>query len=321
MAQRVTRTDVAISASTPASPPINLQPNVIRWVTEQNPTWTTSQINTEVANQMKLSQAQLDLLYLPTPPIGTTNDIRSRGTEVEVNVNPNRYWTIAGSVTDTQSTNLNVSKTLADWIALRMPVWTKIVDPSIDTPAEFAFDTVGGVNLNPNRLWWLHHYSATGQSPSENFQAFVAAPYGIIKAQEGKANPQVRRYAFRTSTAYQLAGISENKYLKATTVGGALRWEDKGAIGYYGVQSLPAIITDLDPNRPIYDKRHYYVDAFLSYRTKMWRDKVSATFKLNVRNLGENGRLQPVGAFPDGSIHTFRIIDPQQFMITAAFDL
>lgn len=37
-------------------------------------------------------------------------------------------------------------------------------------------------------------------------------------------------------------------------VGGAVRWEDHGAIGYYGVQKLPAVITDLDPKNPIYDR-------------------------------------------------------------------
>jgi hypothetical protein len=63
------------------------------------------------------------------------------------------------------------------------------------------------------------------------------------------------------------------------------------------------------------------VDLFASYRTKLWSDKIGATFKLNVRNLGENGRLQGVGAFPNGQIHTFRIVDPQQFILSATFDL
>jgi hypothetical protein len=88
-----------------------------------------------------------------------------------------------------------------------------------------------------------------------------------------------------------------------------------------GKQALPAIITELDPDRPIYDKSHTYIDLFASYKFKLWRDKVDAQVKLNVRNLGENGRLQPVAAFPDGTIHTFRIIDPQQFIISASFDL
>ncbi len=321
MSQRVTRTDVSISGATPASPPINLQPNVIRWVTTQNPTWSTDQVNTEVSKEMGLTQQQLNFLFLPNPPIGTTNDIRSTGTEIEINANPTKFWTITASATDTKSVNLNVSKTLADWINLRMPLWTTIVDPTINNPTAIALDTVNGVNNNPNHLWWLHHYSATGQSPSENFQAFVGAPYGIIKALEGKLNQQVRRYAFRGATNFALSGITDNKWLKNVNVGGALRWEDKGAIGYYGVQSLPAIITDLDPNRPIYDKAHYFVDAFVGYKTKLWNDKVEATFKFNVRNIGEKGRLQPIGAFPDGTIHTYRIIDPEAFIFSASFDM
>ena len=70
-----------------------------------------------------------------------------------------------------------------------------------------------------------------------------------------------------------------------------MRWEDKAGIGYYGVQPFPASITGLDPNRPIFDKAHYYVDAFVSYRLKLFANKVGATLQFNARNLGENGRL------------------------------
>lgn len=87
------------------------------------------------------------------------------------------------------------------------------------------------------------------------------------------------------------------------------------------MQTLPAIITDLDPSRPIYDKAHYYVDLFVAYKTSFWSDRILATFRFNVTNLGEQGRLQPVGAFPDGSISTYRIITPQQFSLTSSFDM
>ena len=308
MAQRVSRTDVAISGATPANPPINLQPNAVRWVTAQNPTWTADQINAEVAKEMGLTQGQLDFLFLPTPPIGTTNDIRSRGNEVEIFVNPSNFWTVSASVTDTKSTNLNVSKSLSDWIDQRMKIWTTIKDPTINPAVE------------PAQLWWTHRYAATGQTPQENFQAFVGAPYAVIKALEGKNNPQVRRYAFRASSSFQLAGLTDQRVLKKMSIGGALRWEDKGAIGYYGVQTLPAIITDLDASRPIYDKSHYYVDLFAAYKTTFWKDRIAATLQFNVRNLGETGRLQPVGAFPDGSISTYRIIDPQEFILSSSFE-
>jgi hypothetical protein len=326
VAGRVLRVDFQTTGAGNPTPFLNLHDNATRWVTFQNPGFTPDQVATEVERLTKFSAADTAYYSNANPPIAATTDIRSVGSELEINYNPNRNWTINASVTDTKSINTNVSKALVDWIDQRMPIWTTLVDPSIS-------DANAATEGNPGKLWWMHRYStltpagqpasfsATAATAQENFQAFVSAPFGIIRAQAGKSNPQIRRYSFRASTNYQLAGITENKWLKRVSVGGAVRWDDKAAIGYYGVQSLPAIITDLDVNRPIYDKARYYVDANIAYRTKLWSDKIGATFRLNVKNIGENGRLQPIGAFPDGTIHTYRIIDPQQFIFSASFDL
>ena len=116
-------------------------------------------------------------------------------------------------------------------------------------------------------------------------------------------------------------GLTDRALLKRFSVGGALRWEDKGAIGYYGVEQLPAVITELDPNRPIYDKAHLYMDAFVAYRTRLWNNKVGATIQFNVRNLQEGGKLQPISALPDGTPNAYRIVDPRQFILNVTFDL
>lgn len=325
MAGRVLRMDFLTLGAGNPTPILNLRDNALHWVAFQNPGWTSDQVATEVARITKFDATQAAYYSNPSPPIGATADVHSRGTEIEVNYNPNKYWTVSASATKNETINENISAALVKWIDERLPVWTSLVDPSIRDADAIA-------EGNPNKLWWLHRYSAapvsganasysaTAQNAAENYQAFIGAPFAIIRAQEGKASPQIRKYNFRASTRYQLAGLSDNKFLKKMNVGGAVRWEDRAAIGYYGKQSLPAIITDLDPDRPIYDKSHYYVDAFIGYKTKMWHDAVSANFQLNVRNLGENGRLQPVGAFPDGTIHTYRIIDPQQIMFTASFE-
>lgn len=60
---------------------------------------------------------------------------------------------------------------------------------------------------------------------------------------------------------------------------------------------------------------------FASYRTKLFSDRVSANFQLNVENIGEAGRLQPIDVFPDGMPNAFRIVDPQRFIRSASFDL
>jgi hypothetical protein len=331
IAGRVLRMDFPVLGAGAPTGGLNLVTNATRWVLWQHPTWTTDQVNTEVQKETGFGSADTAYYSNATPPIGATSDVQSKGTEIEINYNPTPYWTVSGSVTKTNSTTLNVSSALVDWIDERESIWSTIVDPSITTASAIAEN-------NPNKLWWLHHYTSvavgsspangtpasytsTAQTPQQNFQAFVQAPFAVIAAQEGKNNPQIAPYAVRFSTAFQLSGVTDNRYLKAVTVGGAVRWQDKAAIGYYGVQQLPATITDLDPNRPIYNSPHTYVDMFAAYRFKIWHDKVVTTLKLNVRNVGQRSGLQPVGAFPDGTISTYRIVDPQLFIFTASFDL
>jgi len=328
IAGRVLRIDFNPTGSGNPTPFIDLYDNATHWVKYQNPSWSADQVATEVQKETGFSAAD-NTYYVNAAsilPIGATSDLHSFGTEIEINYNPTKYWTVTTAITDNRASNLNISKALVDWINERMPIWTTLVDPSIRTADAIA-------EGNPNKLWWLHKYAAapvagsnasyasTAQTPQGNYQAFVGAPLGIIKATEGKSNNEIRRYGFRGASSLQLSGITDNRILKRMSVGAAIRWEDKATIGYYGVQSLPAIITDLDPNRPIYDKSHMYFDAFVAYRTKLWHDKVGATFQLNARNIGQQSHLEPIGAFPDGSISTYRIVDPQQFFFTATFDL
>ena len=217
-------------------------------------------------------------------------------------MNPNRYWTVAASGTETRSITNNVAITTEQWIGTRMPIWTTIIDQ------------------RTGQRWWTTNYGGS-QTAAQNYAARIQSPFSITRQQEGKANPQIRRYAFKFSTNLQLAALSEQALIKRFSVGGALRWEDKGAIGYYGHQTLPDIITELDANRPIYDKARAYFDAFVSYRTRMIGGKIPVTLRLNGRNLQESGRLQPIGAYPDGTPNAYRIVDPRQYILSATFDL
>ncbi len=326
VAQRVLRIDFNPTGSGNPTPFLNLYSDATHWVQFANPTWSAAQIATEVQTEIGFSAADAAYYQNAVPPVGATTNVRSVGTEIEINYNPTHYWTVAIAATKLDQTNTNISTALVRWLADRMPIWTTVVDPSITTANAVA-------EGNPGKLWWRHKYSAlpiagaaasysaTAQTPADNFNAFVSAPFAIMRAQEGKTSPEIRPYSFRLSTSVQLAQFTDSRFLKAVTVGGAIRWEDRAAIGYYGVQQLPAIVTDLDPNRPIYDKSHYYLDFFAAYKTKMWSDKVGVTFRFNVQNLGDHTRLQPIGAFPDGTISTYRIMDPAKYIFTVSFDL
>lgn len=317
--QRVSRIDMSPLGQTPN--PGRLLNQSAAWILWQNPTWSTTQIRDEVTRQTGMSQTLEDFLFSPDKPFAATADVVAKGTELEINYNPTPWWTIAGSVTDSTATNRNVSASIQRWIDERMPIWTTIKDPRIGQPV--AGGGLVATAGNTGNLWWKQLYTgATGnQTMEDNFIAFVGAPYSAFRELEGKANPQGRRYNTRISTKVSLDGLTDHKWLKKLSGGGALRMESKGAIGYYGVQQLPDKITKLDTNRPIYDKGHYYMDAFVTYKTKIWDGKVNANFQFNVRNLTENGGLRPVGVYPDGTVHTYRIIDPRQFFLQATFEL
>jgi hypothetical protein len=324
IAQRVLRADGLNAADR-----WNLQDRSTEWITELNPTWTTDQIRAEVAKTMGLSQATINGLEanIAAGSLSATQDVVAQGDELEINFNPARAWTISASVTKTESINQNAGSTIEDWIALRMPVWTKVEDPRF-TQASPGGSTLP-VGATGHLLWrnirgtafTTYGYDATN-SAATNYTTFVEGPLAVYRQLEGRPRPQVRKYAAKFNTRYQLSGMTDNKILKNVGVGGSLRWIDKAAIGFYGVQSLPAMITALDPNRPIYSPSEAFVDLFVSYSTKLFSDRVRARFQLNVKNVQESGGgLQPTQAFPDGKPLAYRIIDPRQFILSASFDL
>ena len=312
IAQRVTRIDITSTAA------FLLKTQATNWVTLLNPTWTTQQIADEVARQIGVSTALQNTLIqgFNAGTITATQDITAKGDELELNFNPTRYWTVSANGSQTQSINTNVATSINTWINQRMPIWTTIVDPSASltwTAAQLAAE--------PQHLWWTHNYGGS-QTPQQNYISFVQTPYAVTQQKQGKANPQIARYSAKISTNYQLAGITENRILKSFNVGGALRWSAPLAIDYYGVQTLPAIITTLDPNKPIYQKAQYHVDLVVGYRTKLFANRIPARFQLNVTDVQYgHTQLLPINAFPDGTPSAYRIMDPRKFILTATFDL
>jgi hypothetical protein len=172
----------------------------------------------------------------------------------------------------------------------------------------------------------------TGDAPREGsltpraqlIAGVLAPPLQLAQATQGKSRPQIREWRFNTSASLRLAKYTEHSVLKNMTLGGSLRYESKGAIGYYGIpiNGDITIATNFDGNRPIWSKANLYADAFATYSTRLFRDKVRTRFQLNVRNLQEwKAHLLAVGAYPDGTPHTFRIIEPISVIFTTTFDL
>ena len=344
MAQRILRYEGFISTDS-----YNLRTQTTAWLNGLGTGGTAT--DDQIAAAIKMSPAQ----YKGLAAIAANNtyaavqDAESKGHELEINLNPTRNWTISASVTKTQALTTKAGSAVDDYIAARMPVWTTLEDPRYTNTTQ----TIGGVTtplttLPPtplptgatgHLLWWnilgtpfstLSGYNGT-QSPALNYAGNVDAPMAVFRAQIGRPRPQIREYSAKFNTRYNLSGIfSENRILKNMTVGGSLRWSSKGAIGFYGKGYTPGMdltlaankILQLDPTRPIYSSDEANVDVFVTYRMKLFADKVRANLQLNVKNVQEDGgRLQKTSAFFDGKASTYRIVDPRQFILSASFDL
>jgi hypothetical protein len=326
MAQRALRYEGFV-----ATDAYNLRTQVTGWL---GGTATDEQI--AAAIRMPIAQFKGLQTIVTNNTYAAVMDSESRGDELELNYNPTRHWTVSASVTRTEALNTAAGSAVDDYLAARMPVWTTLEDPRFTR----ANDPSGNIptGATGHLLWWyiagspfstLTGYSSTS-SAAANYAASVDAPMAVFRQMIGRPRPQIRKYSTKFNTKYNLAGLTENPILRAMSVGGSLRWSSRGAIGFYGLGydaakdlTLPANkILQLDPNRPIYSPAETYVDLFVSYRTRLFADKVRANFQLNVKNVGERGgRLQSTSAFLDGTSSTYRIVDPRQFILTAGFDL
>lgn len=287
----------------------NLHSQAMNWLQQADPSMTTEAADAEAYRIQGITPEIFTAWQGKT--LGDTTDIVAKGEEYELNYNPSSYWTLRANVTRSESIDGAQSPAAATWLNKRLPVWESIIDPRTGTK---WLDT-GYAGDFP---------SPGARTPRDFINTSVITPMRLDAATQGTSRPQVREWRFNVVSSYKLAGISENRILRNFTVGGGVRYESRGAIGYYGLPLNGSIdaAEEYDPSRPIWDKAHSYFDAFVTYNTKLFNGKVRARFQLNVRNIQEShARLQPVGAYPNGEPHTFRIVNPRTFIFTTTFDL
>lgn len=299
LVQRAIRLD-ADGNSTGGDP--DLEGFLIAELAKLNPGLTGSALDAEVTRLMGVDPNFIDSHRNRTH--GDGSDQLSRGKEVEITVNPTRYWTIRGSIVQTKAFNAMMSPKLQEYINNRLATWTSIRSP---------FD---------GSAFWNGSYRIGNLTPQAWYAQNLIAPTKLAVANQGKMKTQVREWKANFVTNYKFAGTTGIRWLKPFDLGGALRWEDQASIGYFGAPAdADGIVRELDPNRPVFDKARYYVDLMAGYDFRFFNGKVRTRVQLNVRNILEDGRLQPVAVNPDGSPWAFRIIDPRQFFLSATFNL
>ncbi|PTY06195.1 hypothetical protein DB347_12155 [Opitutaceae bacterium EW11] len=256
-------------------------------------------IATEIAKRMGIESDTL--ARMNAFPVKETSSKEGSGNEFELNYNPTNYFTLKIAAAEQEAIERDVSPNIQKYIDARLPVWQSI-----------KITTIDGTVLD-----WFTNRWGSGGVPRDFLLSAVQAPYKLLRANEGKSQTQVRKWRFNASSSLRLSAFSDRTWMKNTALIAAVRWEDKGSIGYYAYADDP---TAYDPNRPIYDKAHTYVDLGASYTMKILKGKVRMRLQANLRNAFESGHLQPIGALPDGTIHTYRLVDPRLLIVTTTFD-
>ncbi|HRP05232.1 MAG TPA: hypothetical protein PLV87_10000, partial [Opitutaceae bacterium] len=212
---------------------------------------------------------------------------------LEAVYNPRPNWRIKFNAAQQKSVDSNIGGELEEYFERRLPVWMSAKD-------------------DQGNLWW----NANSNYAMNQWLGSIRAPYLFEVANDGKSRAQIREWRWNALTNYD---FTEGR-LRNWSIGGAVRWEDKAAIGYLGRAPENGVILELDPDKPVFDKARTYVDFSIGYRFKLSNDRIRVRTQLNVRNAFENGRLQPVAVDPLGRPTSFRIIDPRLFILTTTLD-
>ncbi|MBC7365839.1 MAG: hypothetical protein H7343_03345 [Undibacterium sp.] len=248
-----------------------------------------------------------------------TSDLDARGFEAELVGNVTRRWRVSFNVAK-QETVLNGSARLTKEVA--DAVYANLVKLNL-----LGVDQAPAL---PER-----------QTTAQRFASDITTPLSATVARDGALSPEQRKWRANLVTSYDLKGF-ENFILNKMTVGTAVRWQDKIAIGnpfltgerlkQKIVATNPlypstAQIRDTDPvmqsqfpdlAHPYYGPAELAGDFWVGYRRKIFKT-VDWRLQLNVRNAWGNGEDIPVTANPDGTIAVIRIPNETRWTLASTF--
>jgi outer membrane receptor protein involved in Fe transport len=239
-----------------------------------------------------------------------TLNIQAKGWEFNLIYNPTRNWTMKITADKDTAVNTSVYPFIQQYLASRLPLWTKASDPTLGPFWTSIFGGEGGT-----------FSLGTTITPQQWLAGTVdAAGLDVELAQQGHNQPDLSEYHFNYLTNYQVI----QGPLKGFGVGTALRYETPAAIGYRGAAPDPAALGAIDSLQalnPVNGKEVLHQDAWISYKTHLPFDpSIRMTVQLNCRDVWSQGYLQVVGINPDGTPLSYRIIPPRQWYLQTTFD-
>ena len=274
---------------------------------------------TNSLKELRFNAAGTTLLSNGIAGLTDTSDLDARGFEAELVGNITRRWRVSFNVAK-QETVLNGSARLTKQVA--DAVYANLV----------KFNLLGidqGPAL-PER-----------QTAAQRFATDITTPLAATVARDGAVSAEQRKWRANFVSSYDLKGF-ENSILNKMTVGTAVRWQDKIAIGNpfltgerlkqkivatNPLYTSTAQIRDTDPvmqsqfpdlANPFYGPAELAGDFWVSYRRKIFKT-VDWRVQLNVRNAWGNADDIPVSANPDGTLAVIRIPNETRWTLGSSF--
>ena len=238
----------------------------------------------------------------------TVSDRVAEGMGYEMTINPTPNWRVTLNASRTEAKASNIASAFDAFIQKYKDVWSYGWDSSQANKFISYWDRDGWADSD---TWGMKNTEDFGQyMNSETISRLETA-----KAAEGRSLDQIRKWRWNAISSYDFT----HGNFKGVTVGGAVRYEDKGIIGYGPkyLKDLDVWIADLD--HPYTVSADYNLDLWLGYHRRIYQSKVDWNVQLNLYNVGLKRRLVSTGAQPDGSIREARIADGMGWELTTGF--
>lgn len=211
----------------------------------------------------------------------------SRGVEWEIIFNPTQNWRLMANVARQQTVFTGAGADIVDYARLRRPYWEKI------------YDLPRGLGGIPFGQW---------------YESVLEVPLRTLTSQDGRVSAEQRKWRANFVTNYDFAAGR----LKGFGVGGALRWQDKAAIGYPLIVNTDGKLVS-DVSNPHFAPKELNGDIWVSYRRQL-RNRILWTARLTMRNTVRDRDLIPISTQPDGSYAQVRVAPPLSVEIRNAFE-
>lgn len=215
----------------------------------------------------------------------SVSQLESKGFEIEAVYNPTPNWRLIANIGQQKTTTTGAGKDVLAYLESRRSAW------------ETIYDLPRGIGGTPFGEW---------------YETVVEIPARTVTSQDGQISPEQREWRVNAVTNYDFTEGAWN----GVGVGGALRWQDKAAIGYPIIANSDGQdVSDIE--NPYFAPDELNTDLWASFSKTF--ERFDWNIKLTLRNAFSSDKLIPISAQPDGTAAQMRASPPSTWSLRNSF--